>query len=116
MGRFNPTDHNLTIAVDDSAVESYVQAAARALSRSGERKVYFRGNADRQYPSLKSSKARGVTVLTPGQEPSNFLESARILHYAGELVIVSSKHLRKGEWREIASSIEAAVRGKRNAV
>ncbi len=115
MGRFTPTDENLRIEVDESSVEPYAAAAVRILVRSGERKVYFLAEGGRSYPSLMAAKDEGVTVVSAGQEPSNFLTSSRVLHRDGELVVVSSKVMRKDQWRKLASEIEAQVAGASSA-
>ena len=110
MSRFTPSNQNLSITIDDSAVEAHVVAAAQALLKAGARKVYFLGLDGRQYPSLEENACAGLTVLTPGQEPSNFLESSRIIHREGEIILVSGKVTHKAQWREVASEIEAVVR------
>ena len=115
MSRFTPSNHNLRIAVDDSAVEAYVVAAARALLKGGARKVYFLGAPERQYPSLRQRGCAGLTVVVPGQEPSNFLESSRIIHGDGEVILVSANLMQKAQWREVASGIEAEVARNANA-
>jgi hypothetical protein len=115
MSRFTPSNDNLSIAIDDSAVEAYVVAGARALLKNGARKVYFLGSSGRRYPLLRQRGSAGVTVVMPGQEPSNFLESSRIIHREGEIILVSGKVTHKAQWREVASEIEAEVVKHANA-
>ena len=52
---------------------------------------------------------RAQVRVEDGREPSDFLSSNRILHRERELVVVSSKVLRRDQWRAIASEIEADV-------
>ena len=115
MGRFTPSNENLRIAVDDSAVEDYVVAAARVLLKDGARKVYFLGSREREYPSLVQRGCAGLTVLMPGEEPSNFLESSRIIHRDGEIILVGASAKHTAQWRELASGIEEEVAKSANA-
>ena len=115
MSRFTPTNQNLSITIDDSAVEAHVVAAARAMLKAGARKVYFLGSGERQYPLLEKSACADLTVLTPGQEPSNFLESSRIIHREGEIILVNARVTHKAQWRELASEIQAEVTKHANA-
>ena len=109
MTRFASGKDNLRIEIDEASADEYAIAAAWALIRAGSPKVYFRGEPGRTYPSIKAAAHAGIFMVEEGEEPSNFLDSTRILHAEGAIVVVSAKGLRKDQWRAIASEIEAAV-------
>lgn len=107
MTRFTVADDSLRIAVDDPSADAYAIAAARALVKSGERKVYFMSFVTLQYPELKRFKGATVTFLSSGQVPPDLLRSSRIVHSKGSLTVASPKVVRQDQWQKIASAIEA---------
>jgi len=115
MSRFIPSAENLRIEVDDASVEPYAIAAARALTRMGAQKVYFSSFVALQYPLLRRFKGAAITFLSAGQTPPNLVQSSRMLHSKGQLVLASPKVLREDQWRKIAADIEAEVARGSNA-
>jgi hypothetical protein len=109
MSRFTPSPDNLRIAVEDASAEAYAIAVARALAKAGERKVYFSSFVSLQYPELKRFKGVAVTFLSSGQTPPNLMQSSRIIHSKGQLVVASPRYLREDQWAKLGAEIESDV-------
>jgi hypothetical protein len=101
---FIASRYNLRIAVAPPDVERFALAAARVLRKRGAAKVYFLGDAGKDYAFLREH-ASEVSVVERENEPSNFLSSARVVFDGVELIVVSMQHTRRDEWKAIGSQI-----------
>jgi hypothetical protein len=109
MGRFTAADDSLRIPVDDASVETCAIAVARALSKLGERKIYFMSFVPLQYTALKRFKGVALTFLSSGQTPPDLTRSARMIHSKAELVVASPRLVRKDQWEKVAADMEAEL-------
>ncbi|HZZ91949.1 MAG TPA: hypothetical protein VFE23_05260 [Usitatibacter sp.] len=109
MSRYTAADDSLRISVDDVSVEPCAIAVARALSRLGERKIYFMSFVPLQYAMLKRFKGVALTFLSSGQTPPDLTRSARMIHSKSELVVASPKLVRKDQWAKVGADVEGEL-------
>lgn len=101
--RYRATSENLIIEVPSSDLEAWVSRIVSLLVPRYTSKVYLLTEPDQPFRGTHPALA----VVRPGQEPSNFLQSFRLLFRAGELIVVSSPSRRFGreEWRSFAEKL-----------
>lgn len=102
--RYRATSDNLMIEVPAPELEVWVGRVIRLLVPRYTSKVYFLADSEPPFDGLRQT---GLAVVRPGQEPSNFLQSFRLLFRGGELIVVSSPSRRFGreEWRAFAEEL-----------
>src|SRR5258708_2606198 len=103
--RFKPTQDNLVVQLAADEVAALVRRAVSLLVPHHAKKVYFLAEPE----SLFAPNQEGLVVVKPGSEPSNFLQSFRLLLRAGELIIVSSQQRKfsQSQWRSFAEALAA---------
>jgi hypothetical protein len=102
--RYRATSENLAIEVAVPELAEWVGCVVRLLVPRYTSKVYFLADSEQLFVGLRQT---GLAVVRPGQEPSNFLQSFRLLFRGGELIVVSSPSRRFGreEWRAFAEEL-----------
>ena len=105
--RFTPTNDNLVVQLAPDEVALLVRSAVALLVPRYTKKVYLLADPE----SLLAPAQDGLAVVKPGSEPSNFLQSFRLLLREGELVLVSSQQRRftRSEWRSFAEALASAT-------
>jgi hypothetical protein len=103
--RFKATQNNLVVQVAADELAALIHSAILLLVPRHAQKVYFLAEPE----SLFAPSQEGVVVVKAGSEPSNFLQSFRLLLRPGELVVVSSQQRRftQSEWRSFAEAMAA---------
>lgn len=103
--RFTPTKNKLEILLESDEVAQCVQKVASFLIPRIAQKVYLLAEP----AGLFDGVVKGVTVVTEGQEPSNFLSSFRIILRPDEMVVVGSREcpLTKSDWRKLGEGLAA---------
>jgi hypothetical protein len=103
--RYRATSDNLVIEVPAPELEEWIGRVVRLLVPRYTSKVYFLADSEPPFDGLR--RQAGLAVVRPGQEPSNFLQSFRLLFRGGELIVVSSPSHRFGreEWRAFAEAL-----------
>ena len=105
--RFQATKENLVVQIGANETVALVQAAIRLIVPRYTKKVYFIADP----ASLHVPTQEGVVVISAGAEPSNFLQSFRLILSPGQLVVVSSNrpHFTQTQWRSFAEELEACT-------
>jgi hypothetical protein len=103
--RFKATKNNLVVQLAANEVAALVRNAISLLVPRHATKVYFLADSE----SLFVPNQKGLVVVKADSEPSNFLQSFRLLLRADELVIVSPQQRRftQSEWRSFAEALAA---------
>jgi hypothetical protein len=102
--RFKATNENLTIQLAAKEITECVSRAFRLLVPHYTRKVYLLVEHKGQFESAES----GLVVVGPGDLPSNFWQSFRLILRQGELIVVSAPlRFTREQWRDIATQLEA---------
>jgi hypothetical protein len=102
--RYRATADNLVLEVPPFELEQWVRRVVALLVPRYTSKVYLMTDSDNRFNGIEHP---GLAVVQPGQEPSNFLQSFRLILRAGELIVVSSRERRFGreEWRSFAEEL-----------
>ena len=103
--RFTSSRDNLVVQCTAREVAPLVRAAVGLLIPRHTKKLYFLADPDNLFVPAHD----GLVVLRPGHEPSNFLQSFRLLLRDGELVFVSSqqRHFTQSDWRTFGEALAA---------
>lgn len=101
--RFKATKDNLRVQLASNEVAACVRKAASFLVPRFTTTLYLLAVP----ATLFQGSEPGVSVLTTGKEPSNFLQSFRLLIRPGELVVVSSREhpFSREQWRDLADQL-----------
>ena len=105
--RFKPTRDNLVLHAASEELTFLVPLAVSLLVPRHTRKVYLLSELESFLPAAQE----GLVVVKSGNEPSNFLESFRLLLRDGELVVVSSsqRQFTSAQWRNFAEALTVAT-------
>ena len=102
--RYRATLDNLIIEAPTRSAADCVRRLVQLLVPRYTNKVYLLVDPE---VSLGTLTEDGLAVVQPGSEPSNFLESFRLIQRGTELTVVSSRSHRFGadEWRALAKEL-----------
>ena len=102
--RYRATADNLILELPPSELEQWIDQIVGRLVPRYASKVYLLNDSGHQFSGARHPN---LIVVRPGQEPSNFLESFRLILRAGELIVVGSRGKRFGreEWRSFAEEL-----------
>ena len=105
--KFRPTHDNRVIVAGVDEASAIVERAADLLTPEYTENIYLLCEGSQRI----GAEHPGLRRINPGQEPSNFLQSCRIIVRDGEIVIVSSKEqvLSKQQWRSIGDTLRASA-------
>jgi hypothetical protein len=105
--RYRATGDNLVLEVPLSEMEDWVRRVVRLLVPRYTSKIYLM--SEDAGIRVSGIEQPGLAVVQAGQEPSNFLQSFRLIARHGELIVVSSRGARLGreEWRSVAEELSA---------
>jgi hypothetical protein len=108
--RYTKEASRLVLDVEPSDVEQTVACVKRFFVPRYARKMYFLGDDDRTYPGLEllAEQCNDFTIVREGAEPTNLLQSCRVVHQENALVVVPGEHSRRrfDEWDALIAQIE----------